>query len=68
MAWQPQEDGLKQLAEYLRDSLGGFDRARQKQAEIVSDGPGRTPLRTPRSEYCSLTSFSEDAIAGSIFA
>jgi hypothetical protein len=36
MEWQPQEDGLKQLAEYLRDSLGGFDRPRQKQAEIVS--------------------------------
>jgi hypothetical protein len=36
MVWQPQEDGLRQLAEYLRDSLGGFDRTRQKQAEIVS--------------------------------
>lgn len=36
MAWQPQEDGLKQLAEYLRDSLGGFDRVKQKEAEIVS--------------------------------
>jgi len=36
MAWQPQEDGLKQLAGYLRDSLGGFDRPKQKQAEIVS--------------------------------
>jgi hypothetical protein len=36
MAWQPQEDGLKQLAEYLRDSLGGFDRPKQKEAEIVS--------------------------------
>jgi hypothetical protein len=41
MEWRPQEDGLKQLAEYLRDSLGGFDRPRQKQAEIVS----RIPLK-----------------------
>ncbi len=67
MAWQPQEDGLKQLAEYLKDSLGAFDRAKQKQAEIVSDAFARTPLcnRWPQSH--SLTSFSIDAIASSIF-
>jgi len=41
MEWQPQEDGLKQLAEYLRDSLGGFDRLRQKEAEIVSWIPSK---------------------------
>lgn len=50
MAWQPQEDGLKQLAEYLRDSLGGFDMARQKQAEVVSNKDLTTLLRTPVPE------------------
>ena len=35
MAWQPQEDGLKQLSELLKDSLSGYDRTRQKYAEEV---------------------------------
>jgi hypothetical protein len=46
MAWQPQEDGLKQLAEYLRDSLGAFDRPKQKQAEIVSEKSSLAFLRS----------------------
>ncbi|KAJ9204689.1 hypothetical protein DTO166G4_6939 [Paecilomyces variotii] len=33
MAWQPQDEPLRQLAGYLRDSLNGYDRAVQKQAE-----------------------------------
>lgn len=36
MAWQPQEAGVQQLAEMLKDSLSGNDRVKQKQAEIVS--------------------------------
>jgi len=36
MAWQPQDEPLRQLAGYLRDSLNGYDRAVQKQAEQVS--------------------------------
>ena len=35
MAWQPQQESLQQLAYSLRDSLSGYDRARQKQAEAV---------------------------------
>ena len=35
MAWQPQQESLQQLAYSLRDSLSGYDRARQKQAEEV---------------------------------
>jgi hypothetical protein len=35
MAWQPQKESLQQLAYSLRDSLSGYDRARQKQAEEV---------------------------------
>ena len=62
MAWQPQEDGLKQLAEYLRDSLGGFDRPRQKQAETVSDQLLKTQMRILCPRYHSLTSFFKDAI------
>jgi transportin-1 len=37
MAWQPQESGLRQLAEWLKDSLSGYDRARQKNAEQVGE-------------------------------
>ncbi|KAL2220641.1 putative importin beta-2 subunit [Thermoascus aurantiacus ATCC 26904] len=33
MEWQPQDEPLRQLAGYLRDSLNAYDRAVQKQAE-----------------------------------
>ncbi|KAN0070709.1 Armadillo-type fold [Elaphomyces granulatus] len=33
MAWQPEDGPLRQLAGYLRDSLNGYDRNLQKQAE-----------------------------------
>lgn len=35
MAWQPQEEGVRQLSELLKDSLNGVDREKQKQAEAV---------------------------------
>jgi transportin-1 len=35
MAWQPQEEPLRQLAQYLKDSLSGQDKTVQKNAEIV---------------------------------
>ena len=35
MAWQPQQESLQPLIYSLRDSLSGYDRARQKQAEEV---------------------------------
>lgn len=35
MTWQPEEDGLRQLSEYLKNSLSGHDRNKQKEAELV---------------------------------
>ncbi|KAF3392239.1 Importin subunit beta-2 [Talaromyces pinophilus] len=35
MEWQPQEEPLRQLASYLRDSLNAYDRNLQKQAELM---------------------------------
>jgi len=37
MAWQPQEEPLRQLAQCLKDSLSGHDKTAQKNAELVSD-------------------------------
>jgi hypothetical protein len=37
MEWQPQPGPLAQLAQYLRDSLSGYDPAAQKKAEQVCD-------------------------------
>ena len=36
MAAQLEEDGLRQLTEYLKNSLSGHDRNKQKEAELVS--------------------------------
>jgi len=35
MAWQPQEEPVRQLSGYLKDSLSGHNKNAQKQAEIV---------------------------------
>lgn len=35
-AFQPDAQGLKQLADCLKSSLSGHDRTKQKQAELVS--------------------------------
>ena len=35
MAFQPQEEALRQLSYALRDSLSGYDRVKQKDAEQV---------------------------------
>ncbi|KAF5138907.1 Importin subunit beta-2 [Metarhizium anisopliae] len=35
MSWQPSQDSLRQLAACLRDSLSGFDKSAQKQAEVM---------------------------------
>ena len=36
MDWQPNQESLRTLAACLKDSLSGFNKAAQKQAEIVS--------------------------------
>jgi transportin-1 len=43
MAFQPQEAELKQLAGFLKDSLSGYDRERQKNAEQVGVETRATP-------------------------
>ena len=43
MAWQPEEDGLRQLVGCLKDSLSGHDRNKQKEAELVCLLPSRHP-------------------------
>ncbi|CCF38507.1 hypothetical protein CH063_09585, partial [Colletotrichum higginsianum] len=35
MAWQPTPESLSQLATCLKDSLSGFDKNAQKQAELM---------------------------------
>jgi len=41
MEWQPQDEPLRQLAQYLKESLSGHDMNAQKHAELVSAGPER---------------------------
>jgi hypothetical protein len=48
MAWQPQQESLQQLAYSLRDSLSGYDRARQKHAEEVCPTYSFVVIRCPR--------------------
>jgi transportin-1 len=36
MAWQPEEEPLRQLSSCLKDSLSGHNKTAQKQAETVS--------------------------------
>ena len=36
--WQPQQEPLRQLAQYLKDSLSGHDQSAQKNAELVRYG------------------------------
>lgn len=45
MAWQPAPESLRQLASCLKDSLSGFDKNAQKQAEVVR------PLPSARCDY-----------------
>lgn len=35
MTWQPEELPLKTLAHYLKDSLSGYDKKAQRNAELV---------------------------------
>jgi transportin-1 len=39
MAWQPEQEPLRQLSGCLKDSLSGHNKTAQKQAEIVSANP-----------------------------
>jgi transportin-1 len=37
MAWQPEEEPLRQLSSCLKDTLSGHNKSAQKQAEMVSE-------------------------------
>jgi len=56
MEWQPQDEPLRQLAGYLRDSLNAYDRAVQKQAEQVSLQPVAACFSRPLLKRCGLCS------------
>ncbi|KAH9909877.1 armadillo-type protein [Xylariomycetidae sp. FL2044] len=43
MAWQPNPESLGQLAACLKDSLSGFDKAAQKQAELMLNQAKASP-------------------------
>ncbi|KAF2816007.1 transportin-2 [Mytilinidion resinicola] len=43
MAWQPQEEPLRQLAQCLRDSLSGHDKNAQKNAELLLKSAKASP-------------------------
>ncbi|KAK5078184.1 hypothetical protein LTR64_003411 [Lithohypha guttulata] len=43
MAWQPQQEGLQQLSELLKDSLSGNQREKQKQAEQTLQQAANSP-------------------------
>lgn len=43
MAWQPAPESLRQLAACLKDSLSGFDKNAQKQAEIMLEQAKASP-------------------------
>ncbi len=44
--WEPEAEQLRQLAQYLKDSLSGHDQNAQKKAEVVSLA---APLARPLS-------------------
>lgn len=48
MAWQPQQEPLRQLAGYLRDSLSGHNQNAQKYATMVWKPPLRPGLVLPK--------------------
>ncbi|RCI12485.1 hypothetical protein L249_0416 [Ophiocordyceps polyrhachis-furcata BCC 54312] len=43
MAWQPAPESLRQLATYLKDSLSGFNKDAQKQAELMLEQAKSSP-------------------------
>lgn len=51
MSWQPAPESLSQLAACLKDSLSGFDKAAQKQAEQVSVNPETDLFDRMLTEY-----------------
>jgi hypothetical protein len=50
MSWEPAPDSLRQLATCLKDSLSGFDKNLQKQAELVRTDALSLPDFIPANE------------------
>ncbi|KAK1770568.1 importin subunit beta-2 [Phialemonium atrogriseum] len=61
MAWQPNEESLRTLAACLKDSLSGFDKAVQKQAEGMLAQAKSSP---DINNYLALIFSSESPPAG----
>jgi hypothetical protein len=51
MEWQPNEESLKTLAACLKDSLSGFNKTAQKQAELVSRRPSPPATELSRESF-----------------
>jgi transportin-1 len=69
MAWQPQEEPLRQLSTCLKDSLSGHNKNAQKQAEIVRTVfPGTLEITHIKPYECILITSLTDACSSKIFA
>lgn len=72
MAWQPQDEPLRQLAKFLSDSLNGSNRAVQKHAEQVGSLSSllclRLTSRVLNPNSIKLTSIVVDACASNLIA
>ncbi|KAI9741752.1 MAG: hypothetical protein M1834_000138 [Cirrosporium novae-zelandiae] len=56
MAWQPQEEPLRQLAGYLQDSLSGYNRSAQQHAEQMLTQAYSSPDITNYLTYLFVSS------------
>lgn len=61
MSWQPAPESLSQLAACLKDSLSGFDKTAQKQAEQVSSDLEETLLSMLRDSMLTGVLGDSDA-------
>ncbi|KAF2665581.1 ARM repeat-containing protein [Microthyrium microscopicum] len=62
MAWQPSDEPLRQLAQYLKDSLSGQDKTAQKNAEIMLKHAKASPDFTNYLTYLLAASNQPAAI------
>ena len=58
MAWQPEQEPLRQLSGCLRDSLSGHNKTAQKQAEIMLAQAKSSP---DINNYLKLVNTLDDA-------
>lgn len=61
MAWQPEQEQLRQLSACLKDSLSGHNKNAQKQAEIVS-GDGLRLFAQPSDFQAFIGTYANGGI------